>query len=725
MVYKVCDAEHNPVEQGFTEGTYDLIIACQVLHATHKLSETVKNLRKLLRPGGYLIIGEGSSDGMVQYGAGFIFGALSGWWAGVDEGRTLSPLINRSKWDALLRDNGFSGIDTMSPPKLFETFGLTLMISQAVDPSMEIVRNPLASAESWAPKEIVLIGGATSETTSAVQELQHIFEGIGSQVHSYKTLEDVDPSKVEKEDAAILSLADLDHPVFKDVTPERFFAFKKLFDGEKSVFWLTHGRLDDEPYCNMSVGFGRAAAHEVDGLRLQYVDIPDVSKLDVQNIAQAFALFTAKQLEAKDILYKVEPEIVVDAQGRDLVPRLGYWKSANDRLNSTRRPIVHEVDAGKAPIELQNDSHGSYVRQLSRYETSDVGKTSASAIRLSISHAVLSAIKTPIGHRFLVIGSDKQGDQYLALTSSVASIVEVPSRVAVRVQSTEIAPQVLLKLAAAQLLAAAVVDPLFPGQKVLVHNASDVVAQAIETQAKSKGVVAIFSTDGTSEESIPSSWIHFPAYLGRSDIAQRVPADLASFVGLSTQHSENETTLLSILPPYCHKESVHTLLSIHAVETGSSLQALGETLNRAAGALPTKTSTPATTASVVGLEALLGGEHPEDSLVIVDLHVVEPVPARVTRYEIKQLFKGDKTYWLCGLSGALGISLCDWMIERGMRNIVFTSRNPKIEPEWVRDHAANGVRIEPMPWSVLPNLITSLPELTWKSLCSLLTPLFG
>ena len=96
MIFKPCDAEHDPVEQGYVEGTYDVIIVCQVLHAMAKLDTTIRNLRKLLKPGGFLLIGEGSSEGMVQYGAGFIFVTLPGWWLGVDEGRTISPLASFS-----------------------------------------------------------------------------------------------------------------------------------------------------------------------------------------------------------------------------------------------------------------------------------------------------------------------------------------------------------------------------------------------------------------------------------------------------------------------------------------------------------------------------------------------------------------------------------------------------------------------------------------------------
>lgn len=94
MVFKVCDAEQDPLDQGFAEGQYDVVIAFLVVHATAKLDETMRNLRKLLKPGGFLLIGEGNSEGPMQAGASYIFGPLPGWWRGVDEGRTLTPFVN-------------------------------------------------------------------------------------------------------------------------------------------------------------------------------------------------------------------------------------------------------------------------------------------------------------------------------------------------------------------------------------------------------------------------------------------------------------------------------------------------------------------------------------------------------------------------------------------------------------------------------------------------------
>ena len=56
--YRKLDVEEDPVDQGFEPGTYDLVIASNVLHATANMSKTMRNVRQLLRPGGKAVITE-------------------------------------------------------------------------------------------------------------------------------------------------------------------------------------------------------------------------------------------------------------------------------------------------------------------------------------------------------------------------------------------------------------------------------------------------------------------------------------------------------------------------------------------------------------------------------------------------------------------------------------------------------------------------------------------
>ncbi|KAL7776920.1 hypothetical protein CFE70_007340 [Pyrenophora teres f. teres 0-1] len=693
MVFKVCNAEIDPVEQGFEAGTYDVVIAFMVVHACANLDEAVANLRKLLKPGGLLVLGEGASDGAMQAGAGFIFGTLPGWWRGVDEGRTLSPLVSVSEWEVILKKTGFSGIDTMSPPQLFDAFGITLFVSTALDERIEFARDPLTNSSSSVYSNVVVIGGSTSTIAKLAGEIQSILAPLAKQVLLYASLEDLDDTVLDDK-TVIVSLVDLETPVFKDITSERWFKFRRLFETKRDILWLTSGRLEDEPYCNMTVGFGRSAMHEEETLRVQYVDVANSSHLDAQTVAQYLLRFTSSKLDDSDILYTKEPEVIIDAEGRELVPRLFTIEAANNRLNSVTRPIYEDVDVSKSVVELQYAKDGPNFRQLSRYEVSAKLTPSQDMTKLQLTHAVASALRCPTGYQYLVLGFDESGVQRLALTSSLTSVVCIPLESTVLCELSGMSEASYLGLLAAEILAMAIVDPLFPGQKLAIHNAPESILKVVASHAASKGNGLTFTVDSQGAAVSPdvASQTQLPLYPSRSDIASILPTDLACFVSFSTSsEAENEAMITSCLPSHCRKENVSTLFSSHGVDTGAPKALAQQVLNRAVRlSKGREASTPSTQ---VVLETLARGERPADALAIIDW-TSTTLPTRVTRFEITQLFKADKTYWLVGLSGALGISLCDWMIERGVRYLVLTSRNPKIDARWIQNHEKNGVTIK-------------------------------
>ena len=77
--FKTLDIERDPNAQGFTEGSYDLVIASNVLHATKSMDNTLENVRRLLKPGGRLALIELTR---LRPAWSIVFGLLPGWWNG-------------------------------------------------------------------------------------------------------------------------------------------------------------------------------------------------------------------------------------------------------------------------------------------------------------------------------------------------------------------------------------------------------------------------------------------------------------------------------------------------------------------------------------------------------------------------------------------------------------------------------------------------------------------
>ncbi|KAL2849435.1 hypothetical protein BJX68DRAFT_267283 [Aspergillus pseudodeflectus] len=107
--FRVLDIEKDPVAQGFTAETYDLIIADNVFHATQDLDVTLRHTRKLLRPGGKLAVFELTQPEVVR--TNFAFGLLPGWWRFNDSYRDFSAGVTADTWNTVLLKAGFSGVE--------------------------------------------------------------------------------------------------------------------------------------------------------------------------------------------------------------------------------------------------------------------------------------------------------------------------------------------------------------------------------------------------------------------------------------------------------------------------------------------------------------------------------------------------------------------------------------------------------------------------------------
>src|SRR6202034_910811 len=109
--FAILNVEKTPGSQGFEEHSFDVVLAANVLHATKNLRETLSNVRRLLAPGGLLVLFEGTS---AQRWIDLTFGLTEGWWRFQDyDLRTSHPLLSRQSWISLLEDSGFTEVSLL------------------------------------------------------------------------------------------------------------------------------------------------------------------------------------------------------------------------------------------------------------------------------------------------------------------------------------------------------------------------------------------------------------------------------------------------------------------------------------------------------------------------------------------------------------------------------------------------------------------------------------
>ncbi|TVY50432.1 Polyketide synthase-nonribosomal peptide synthetase [Lachnellula cervina] len=271
MIFKKLDIEADTVAQGFENHSYDLVICANVLHATKNLEQTMVNVRRLLKPGGHLVLLEVINNGPMRIG--FVMSGLPGWWIGADDGRTLCPTISLDKWDSLLKNTGFSGVDSATPTNDPLPHPASVFATQAVDEIITHIRQPLNSGGvETSIDNLLILGGNTPQTTRLAEDLTWSLRKYCKHVIRIKGLDELHDTDMSPM-TTVISLTELDEPIFKTMTEEKWEALKLLFDLSRNVLWVTQGCLENEPYSNMTVGLCRSVCYELPHLQIQLLDV--------------------------------------------------------------------------------------------------------------------------------------------------------------------------------------------------------------------------------------------------------------------------------------------------------------------------------------------------------------------------------------------------------------------------------------------------------------------
>ncbi|MDC0711872.1 beta-ketoacyl synthase N-terminal-like domain-containing protein [Stigmatella sp. ncwal1] len=108
MRFGVLDISRAPQEQGYEEGTFDAVIAYNVVHATRDVRQSLQNAGRLLRPGGLLGLVEAVRLSRWEV---LSWGLAEGWWYFDDGLRTDSPLLPLSGWEEALKPLDFEALE--------------------------------------------------------------------------------------------------------------------------------------------------------------------------------------------------------------------------------------------------------------------------------------------------------------------------------------------------------------------------------------------------------------------------------------------------------------------------------------------------------------------------------------------------------------------------------------------------------------------------------------
>ncbi|HEX8611502.1 MAG TPA: SDR family NAD(P)-dependent oxidoreductase [Telluria sp.] len=108
LVTRIFNVEQ-PVGQQVEAGSYDVVIAANVIHATKNIRNAVRNAKAVLRKGGMLLLNEISDKSVSGH---LTFGLLDGWWLNEDDEVRIpgSPGLYPDAWKMVLEEEGFHSV---------------------------------------------------------------------------------------------------------------------------------------------------------------------------------------------------------------------------------------------------------------------------------------------------------------------------------------------------------------------------------------------------------------------------------------------------------------------------------------------------------------------------------------------------------------------------------------------------------------------------------------
>ncbi|KAF9775208.1 hypothetical protein IL306_006708 [Fusarium sp. DS 682] len=662
LIFKLLDIDKDPVQQGFVEASYDLIIAT-TSYSTKVSQETVINVRKLLRPGGFLILVALTNDYLPVR---FVQSLLPGSWLEKDE--VQPQIIKVSDCDALLKENGFSGVDITYT----ESF-CSVMLSQAVDDAVLSVRDPITATQKIDAEVLLVLDPSPSMT------VENLASQLEYKLAPYTTVRKV--SGLENitvpPEAIVLNLCDLDTPVFHEMNEIRFKGLQEVMRQASVLLWVTQGaRSGAKPENTMVLGWGRSARLERTTMKLQVLDLEQESQtVDPDIICKLLLNLSSSSSDDQDMLFTLEPELVL-RDNAFYIPRIWPIDDLNELADTRYKEVYVEASPKDHFITLDEREKLAVERLYGHTQAKNLEVLASSVHGIRFQHSERLTQ--------LCIFQDR-GSEEISLALSDKDSVEILSQYPKDNGAVPYGHQLHCLMTAA--IAEATLHNL-SGQ-VWIHGAPNWLRKELDLAASRRDAIQLFNT--TSDRELVKEDVKFlHPFITERDLALAKPKDITAFVCLEdSQHGHNLVGLFrKSWPSICIEQPVLSLNSFNGVVfNGLSKATFVDLVERylSSGTLVPENLVQGAVIPVEDISrASLSSVLPTS---ILDRTTTTTITAKLLPPNHAGLFSSEKTYLLLGLAGDFGISIALWMFDSGARHVVLASRNPVVlQP--VVDHVA-------------------------------------
>ena len=262
MQFHRLDIEQDPEAQGFQLGSYDVVVACQALHATKSMARTMAHVYSLMKPGAQLLLMETTQD---QIDVQFIHGLLPGWWLSEEPERVSSPSLPTSSWQKILKGAGFNGIDVEL--RDYETdedmYSVSTMLVSVPGPALELPENSV----------VVVASNKAPLPAEWLQRLRASVASVaGGPLPAVQTLESPEMSYSGK---FCIFVGEIDRPLLVDLDAAALEGIKIMATTCKGLLWVTRGGAVEctEPQMALVNGFARVIRNEYVGRKFLTLDL--------------------------------------------------------------------------------------------------------------------------------------------------------------------------------------------------------------------------------------------------------------------------------------------------------------------------------------------------------------------------------------------------------------------------------------------------------------------
>jgi amino acid adenylation domain-containing protein/thioester reductase-like protein len=500
---------------------------------------------------------------------------------------------------------------------------------------------------------------------------------------------------------ALISLLDFEGSYLNPFTADKLMTLQVVLEKSKQVLWISKNNRTTNPEANMMTGLARTLQFELPHLTFRTLDVEDDDATPQELGNQITTLFLRSLLETtqgtpQQVLWTAEPELMYQ-DGSLMIPRIVQDDELNDRLNSSRRPILRSVDSKSEPVEVKLDR----TSETFSLHSPDKDKISTS---LSVPNAVVIQVKLSSLHAvrilrgsylFVCLGNIvSTGRPVIALSRSNASIIRVP--LSWTVECPQLNDEIRSGFLAAfvsRIIANTILEQLSPTGVAMVHEATPFLRGLLLTQTERGGTKFAFTSETDSDTHQPPALIIHPEACERN-IRRFIHRDVGFLFDLSIKGtfvkvvSKSLDTIQVRSSSWFFRHKSQVLTSFNETNTASLFSNLEELLSfDIAGS-----SSHHDLLSITDLPSMKPAITKVNTLISWDVEV--PVQVAIRPFDATTLFSHNKTYLLIGLTGELGQSLAQYMIFNGAQHIVLASRNPQVSSEWIHEMEMEGAIIK-------------------------------